>query len=79
MWLLMIYHRPFKVLLKYQERIRFRHQGSDLEENGAETLLRLCACTHIHMHVYFCMNSILYRTFTEKDQAEPIFKATAWD
>lgn len=48
MWLFMIYHRPFKVLLKYWERPHFRHQGSDVEENGAETLPRPCAHTHTH-------------------------------
>lgn len=77
MRLLMIYYRPFKALLKHRARIQFRHQGADLEVNRAETLLWLCV--HTHMDFYFCMNSNLYQTFMEKDQAESIFKATAWD
>jgi len=83
----MIYHRPLTVLLKHRERIWFRHQEADLEENRAETLLWLClptpVCTHVYahtcMHIYFCMNSILYLTFIEKDEAGSIFKATACD
>lgn len=77
MWLFMIYHRPFKLLLKYRDKIWFRHRGADLEENRAETPVWLGVNTRVH--IYFRMNSILYCTFTEKDQAGSIFKAPAQD